>query len=462
MSDTEVLVVSCDPADARRSQVSGPASVKLVTDGRAGVDDQAPVADNITGSTVNAEEGPHRSSSLRKRPRDRASKGGSGLAGQSSDEDGLPAPKLQTGRRGRQASKGASTSRPRRDAQGRFVRSNAQAASEAKSDVGVTTEDPGGESGASLGSSKAELNAARREQRKAVAADEVSAMAERARERRAALTAEGGEPSAAALSQLALDGVDLTASDEVAKLQEHNGRLRADLEDLRRQVAALSEQQQRRAPPSAAAPVVAPSPAPRPASARSDDEVERIVRLCMLQCGSMVNARIRAVSRRLPPETLRPPLAADGRRRMEEPPRSAPRQGKPTGGVKKEDGAPPSAQPTTPGSKGESWATVVGRKKARKAAKADSAAARAPGPTAKAAAQPARRTAKGGRKRPTVRALRSEAVTLTLQPGAAKRGVTYQSVIAEAKAKIKSSDLGLQWGHGCAAVRGGRCCERQR
>uniref|UniRef100_A0A2A4K7T6 Uncharacterized protein n=1 Tax=Heliothis virescens TaxID=7102 RepID=A0A2A4K7T6_HELVI len=177
-----------------------------------------------------------------------------------------------------------------------------------------------------------------RKQRKVVAADEVSEMARRARERRAALAAEGGDPSAVALSQLALDGVDLvlkvatksgslkgtftrglkeaaadikeavgvllnrTASDEVAKLQEENGRLRNDLEDLRRQVAALSEQQQRRTPTDAA-PAVAPAPAPRPANAHTDEEVERIVRLCMLQCGSMVNARVEAISRRLPAET---------------------------------------------------------------------------------------------------------------------------------------------------------------
>ncbi|CAG4996165.1 unnamed protein product [Parnassius apollo] len=31
-----------------------------------------------------------------------------------------------------------------------------------------------------------------------------------------------------------------------------------------------------------------------------------------------------------------------------------------------------------------------------------------------------------------------------MQPGAVERGVTYQSIIAEAKAKIKLSDLGLQ------------------
>ncbi|KAF9424834.1 hypothetical protein HW555_000135 [Spodoptera exigua] len=421
-------VLSCGPVDARRSQVPGPASDKLVTEGSAGVGDQAPVADNVTGN--------EKLSSARKRPRNPALVGGGSLD-VSSEEEGLLAPKLPTARRGRQA-RGASVSRPRRDAQGRFVRSNTPAASEAESDMGVTTEDPGGESCASLGSSKAELNATRREQRKAVAADEVSEMARRARERRAALAAEG-EPSAVALSQLALDGVDLvlkvatksgslkgtftrglkeaaadikeavgtllnrTASDEVAKLQEENGRLRNDLEDLRRQVAALSEQQQRRTSTDAA-PVVAPAPAPRPASARTDDEVERIVRLCLLQCGSMMNARIEAISRRLPAEIIRPPLAADARRRTEEPPRPASRKGKPAEGAKKPAEGIPSDQPTTAGSKGETWATVVGRKKARKAAKAASAAARAPGRTAKAVAQPARRTAKGGRKGPTLHA----------------------------------------------------------
>ncbi|CAK1581412.1 unnamed protein product [Parnassius mnemosyne] len=324
----------------------------------------------------------------------------------SSEEEGLSAPKLPTSGRGRQSSRGASALQPWRDKHGRFVCSNTSAASEAESDMGFTTEDPGdgGESCASLGSSKAELNAAKREQCKAVAADEVSEMARRARERRAALAAEGGEPSAVALSQLALDGVDLvlkvatksgslkgtftrglkeaaadireavgilrnrTASDEVAKLQEENSRLRNDLEDLRRQVAALSEEQQRRTSTDAA-PVVAPTPAPRPASPRTDEEVERIVRICMLQCGSMVNARLEAISRRLPEEILRPPLAA-GTRRTEEPPRLGSQKGKPAEGNKKPaEGAPSSEQPMTVGSKGETWAKVVGPKKARKAAK---------------------------------------------------------------------------------------------
>ena len=469
LSDSQAVL---DPGDSlplgnRSSQVSGPASVKLVTDGCAGVGDQAPVADMNTGSGENRSRG---TSSVKKRP-----------VCQTSDEDSLPAPKLPTSRRGRPASRGASTSQPRRGKHGRVVRSNTTAASEAESDMGVTTEDPGdgGESGASLGSTKAELSAAKREQRKAVAADEVSEMARRARERRAALAAEGGEPSALALSQLALDGVDLvlkvatksgslkgtfirglkeaaadirdavdillhrTASDEVAKLQEENSRLRNDLEDLRRQVASLSEQQQR-CTSTDAAPVIAPTAALRPISPRTDEEVERIIRVCMLQCGNMVDAKLEANRRRLPAEILRPPLAADTRR-TEQSPRLPPRKGKPTEDNKKpSEGAPPSDHPTTAGSKGETWVKVVGRKKARKATKKAAVNTSTSGGTAKVIAQPVRRTAKGGRKGPTIHAPRSEAVTLTLQPGAAERGVTYQSVIAEAKAKIKLSDLGLQ------------------
>lgn len=50
MSDTNVDL-SCDPANARRSQVPGPASVKYVTEDCAAVDDQASATVNATGST---------------------------------------------------------------------------------------------------------------------------------------------------------------------------------------------------------------------------------------------------------------------------------------------------------------------------------------------------------------------------------------------------------------------------
>ncbi|XP_047033951.1 uncharacterized protein LOC124640283 [Helicoverpa zea] len=405
-----------------------------------------------------------------KRPRDPALEAGS--AGLSSDEEGLPAPKRTSATA---ASRKATGSQPQRDAHGRFLRSKNSVASGTDYEMGVSSEDPGVESCTSLGSTKAELNAAKREQRKVVAADEVSLMSSRARERRAALAAEGGEPSALVLSQLALDGVDLvlkvatksgslkgtftrglkeaagdikeaiglllnrTASDEVTKLQEENGRLRRDLEDLRQQVALLSEQHQRHKSVESTD-AVTPSPPAQPASPQRVEEVERIVRLCMLQCGSMVNARLEAISQRLPAEILRPPLAADSRR-AEGPPRPVGKPVEDTG--KPAEGAPPNDESGTSGSKGETWAKVVGRKKARKAAKKASAVARATSVTAKGA-QSARRSTKDGRKVPAVRAPRSEAVTLTLQPGAVERGVTYQSVIAEAKAKIKLSDLGLQ------------------
>ncbi|XP_050558408.1 uncharacterized protein LOC126912092 [Spodoptera frugiperda] len=376
---------------------------------------------------LHAESGENRSrrtSSTRKRP-----------VNKSSDEEGLPAPKLPTSRRGRRQTREASASQPRRDRHGRFVRSDTPAASEVESDIGVTIEDPcdGGESTASLGSSKADLNAAKREQRKAVAADEVSEMVATKSGSLKGTFTRGLKEAAADIKEAVALLLNRTTSDEVAKLREENSRLRNDLDDLRRQVAELSSQQR----PAADDAVPAPAPPPQPNSLRTDEEVERIVRLCMLQCGSMVNARLEAISRRLPAETLRPPLAADARR-TEERPRPGPPVEKPA------EGAPLRGQPTSAGSKGETWAKVVGRKKARKAVKKAAAAARVPGRTAKAAAQPAQQTTRGGRKGPKIRAPRSEAVTLTLQPGAAERGVTYQSVIAEAKAKIKLPDLGLE------------------
>lgn len=131
---------------------------------------QGELSSPAAAAELHAESGGNRSrrtSSIRKRP-----------VNKSSDEEGLPAPKLPTSRRGRRQTREASASQPRRDRHGRFVRADTPTASEAESDIRVTIEDPcdGGESAASLGSLKAELKAAEREQRKAVAADEVSEM----------------------------------------------------------------------------------------------------------------------------------------------------------------------------------------------------------------------------------------------------------------------------------------------
>ena len=121
--------------------------------------------------------------------------------------------------------------RPPRDSRGRFLRSATPAASE-ESDVGVRSEDPGGVSCVSLGSTKAELNAAKREQRRAVAVDEVTEMARRARERRAALAA-SGEMSAVALSQQVLGGVDV-----VLKVATQSGNLKGTFTRALKEAAA--------------------------------------------------------------------------------------------------------------------------------------------------------------------------------------------------------------------------------
>ncbi|XP_022834571.1 uncharacterized protein LOC111362230 [Spodoptera litura] len=403
----------------------------------------------------------------------------SGSISLSSSEENLLAAKVTTSRRGRAAS--AVTNVSQRELRKRYLRPDS-------CDLGHSEEERGESSATSLISTKAELNAAKRQQRRAVAADEVSEMARRARERRAAQAAEGGEISAVALNRQVLDGVDVvlkvatksgnlkttfvralkeaaddiknavgvllkrTASEEVAKLQEENSRLRSDLEDLQRQVAALSVQQKQRETTSSTG-VNTPTPASTsgltftptsvavpvkaPALQRTDEEVEQIVRICMLQCGSMMNARLEAITQRLPAENLRPPLAAD-RRRLDESPRPAPARKKPTIDI-------PSQTSTTvdlPGSKDETWATVVGRKKVRKAAKTASAAAQISAAATKVAFT--QRVKKGDQlKSPKVRAPRSEAVTVTLQPGAEERGVTYKRVIAEAKAKIRLSELDL-------------------
>lgn len=58
MSNNE-NALSCDPANPRRSQVSGPASVKLATEDSTGVGDQAPVIVNATGSKTLVQQAFH-------------------------------------------------------------------------------------------------------------------------------------------------------------------------------------------------------------------------------------------------------------------------------------------------------------------------------------------------------------------------------------------------------------------
>ena len=401
----------------------------------------------------------------------------------SSSEENLSTAKVSTAQRGRgrTVAGGASARLPDRDLRGRFLRPATPIPVVRLERMESDVDHPGdlsGDSAASpllLQSNKAEANAAKRAQRKAVAADEVSEMARLARERRAAQTAAGESPSAVELSRQVLGDVDLvlkvatksgslkgtytralkeaadgikeavgvllnrTSSEETAKLWEENGRLRSELEDLKRElVAQRAEWQQGRTVPAAtgSTPVAAPPPSvpsssvPRPAA---DAEIEKIVRICMLQCGGMMNARLQGLeSRLLPAETLRPPLAAD-RRRKEEPAKPGPATA--TKGVKK-----PAEGPGKPAEGNcanstvlveEAWTTVVKRGRKKKAA---TLATVPPAPKKKR------------QRPPKVRAPRSAAVVITLQPGAIERGLSYKAVLTEARAKVAFPDLGTPTG----------------
>lgn len=441
-----------------------------------------------------------------KRPR--ACELGAGLAGLSSSEENLPAPKVPTARRGR--GRGSNN-----DIRGRFLKrpDTPMVSDSDRVSPAVSVEDLGGVTVALVGT-KAEANAAKRAQSRAVASDEVAEMARQARERRSAHAANGESLTAEALSRQVMDGVDIvlkvatksgnlkgsftralkeaaegireavevlhnhTTSEETARLWMENSRLRSELEDLKRQFAALQSGGQQQAAPSSAPAVAVP-----PSQSLSDYDIERVARICMVQCGAMVSARLETVESRLPPaEILRPPLAAD-RRRMEESSRTKPVQvaQKPAEGGKKSaagSGRPVSGQgasaplvrtsqppvtaspthvvvggegrrkkraagatapitsqaaavPATAPPTQEAWTTVVkrGRKK------------RAPQPT-----PPQVPTRPEGTRLPRVTTPRSEAVVITLQPEAVNRGVTYKSVLAEMKQKLQFSEFGTPAG----------------
>lgn len=178
---------------------------------------------------------------------------------------------------------------------------------------------------------------------------------------------------------------------------------------------------------------------------------------------SIMTARLDSIEPRLnPPISLRPPLAADKRRKEA---KSAPAKAGPTWAQVVE--APPA--PIKPTQTAKTPPQVA--KKPSQAAKTASQVAKSPSqaanrlsqvatrPTERAENEGAWRTAEGRKKRrkrgrkakiapgskgqaPRIRVPRSEAVVVTLQPEAKERGVTYQKVLAEAKGKLVFADFG--------------------
>ncbi|XP_045540628.1 uncharacterized protein LOC123722553 [Papilio machaon] len=237
-----------------------------------------------------------------------------------------------------------------------------------------------------------------------------------------------------------------TLSEETCQLQADNARLRAEMDALHKELAAIKEDLRKRGSAVSSHPdtTVKAVPASRPPQTPNEtSSVEEICRAVMVQVGGMMNARLASLEDRLLPErNLRPPLAADKKRDGSS--YAAKLAGQPTVPAKGKDqgAARQTAQkvPAQPGTSGTQ----------RKAPAAPSQ--RPPGP-----AQSRRQKEKAGAAK--LHAPRSSAVVITLQPGASERGATYASVIASAKERINPAELGAQGVRLRKAANGGRIFE---
>lgn len=248
-----------------------------------------------------------------------------------------------------------------------------------------------------------------------------------------------------------------TMSEETKKLQEDNARLQTDLADIRRELAELKANLIRAPPredleelPLVAITDTQAKKRQEVSLPSGDGDTQELVRSIMIQVGGMINARFAGMEDRLLPEKrLRPPLAADKAR--EAPSTSRPiihaSESKTGEKLKKKQGTTQVAplpkksleMPlATPQSMNEKWSLVARKKGKKKAGTVQSSTLPSP------ATQPVKQVTKQSAKKASkLRAPRSAAVVVTLQPGAETRGMTYSKVLTEAKGKINLASLGI-------------------
>ncbi|XP_046970583.1 uncharacterized protein LOC124537735 [Vanessa cardui] len=239
----------------------------------------------------------------------------------------------------------------------------------------------------------------------------------------------------------------LTMSEKVVRLEAANAKLSGQLAELRREVAEMHQK-----PPVTDA-----------------DSKKRIVEEA-LRCSNMLNARMEGIERRLLPESrLRPPLAADPKAaqtavastRVTVPaeltltPTPEKSVGNTTAAQRKKKAKRPTmpaqeavaaaakkTAPTLtpkPGSSGVSWAAVVRQQPSKPTKKAT-------GPTPKPTKAGTPETVPTKNKKKAHKRLRSPrtaVIMITLRPGAEKKGLKYETVLAQAKSSIQLSEVGL-------------------
>ncbi|XP_062527276.1 uncharacterized protein LOC134199756 [Bombyx mori] len=246
------------------------------------------------------------------------------------------------------------------------------------------------------------------------------------------------------------------ATEEMEKLRAVNAcqqeeilQLRQELQKVHKELARISQ----------ALTLSNPVETPAPASTTEDQEELRVQRI-MRAVGTMLDARIASLEMRLPPEPrIRPPLAADKRKSCEKSPNSpllvdatlestTAQAALPSTVNKKTRGprqkatvlAPPPeprAFPPAPAVVTESWSTVTRRRAKPRGETVRTATAVPPTRVSEKVPSSKKRTKK------RLRAPRSQAVVLKLQPEAINSGLTYRFILADARAKLDLDSLGI-------------------
>jgi hypothetical protein len=255
-----------------------------------------------------------------------------------------------------------------------------------------------------------------------------------------------------------------TVSEETKLLQAANKKLQEEVASLRQELAQIKNTLDRTK--------VIPAPSQKEVRAQPhrDEIFERSI---MAQIGSMVNARFEALEkeeRLLPAKTLRPLPASDGKASKVvlknatpvQQPKPAEKEAVPgpaqatqkKKGKKKKTASQPAPEPTeprplppAPETMNRKWTAVVGGRKQRRKAAAREAQAQAK--SLPAATQVAKK----------LRPPRSVAIVLSILPEAEKNGITYKSVIEEAKKKVNLSELDIESVRFKVAATGARMLE---
>ena len=271
-----------------------------------------------------------------------------------------------------------------------------------------------------------------------------------------------------------------TDTEEVALLRAANRRMEAELADLRGELTSIRSELaecRARAVPSAPPP---PEPTPPTTTAANLDHLV----LLMENRFAALEERLRPAPMPSPTPRARPtpppsPSLLPGPSVEEYPPLPSRRVNSETAVADLTPPPPTCPAPLPPpAAAGEGWTTVAKKKKQPKKAKAPSASAAPVAPAAADAASSAKRRRnrggkgrrKGGkaqekssqpppppppppkkekardRRAPRIRAPKSSAVVLTIQPGVDERRVTYANILSRAKANIRLSELGIEGG----------------